>query len=197
MSFWLKAIWSEPDNILQHVCCGECWLLYTAVCRHIIISCWCTVVYFTMQAHSVSLTFTTRKQGNIWDARRTKQFNCLCIASKAISDKSGIPSVAPWEANRRWQAKTNRQFCTEQQSGQVDRGGKKSISLSAYPGRRRQGTGQRWQMAPMGSWTGILRKDVSLLLASPIHSATTPPYYVTLWRLWKLPQALRTRFARP
>lgn len=61
---------------------------YLAVCKHINMIHRCTFVYFTMQAHSISLTFTHVNKGRYGDAKRTKQFNCLCITSKTIPDKS-------------------------------------------------------------------------------------------------------------
>lgn len=155
MSFWQKAIWSNPDNMLQHVCCGECWIFtlqiqYSAVCKHINIFYRCTVVHFTMQAHSVSLTFTNVNKGTYGDARRTKQFSCLCITSKATSDKrqefpvllGGKPVGGKQEmaGKDKWT-----DFCTDQQNGQVD-WQKASIWLDIREGRGQDLWVNRWIM---------------------------------------------------
>lgn len=77
---------------------------YSSARKHFNIFCWCTIVYFTMQA--CSLTFTHTDKGMYGSARKTKLSGFLCITGKVASDKNR--SLCCWAGNpaERWQART-------------------------------------------------------------------------------------------
>ena len=90
MSFWQKAIWSDPDQTLQHVCCGQCWIFTLQIfgclqARKHFRRCTSCIFFLTVQAQSVSLTFTHVNRER-YGGR--KQFHCLRITSKDTSAKS-------------------------------------------------------------------------------------------------------------
>ena len=76
---------------------------YSAICKHINIVHRCTVIYFTMQAHSVSLTC---KQGEGMEMQEGRNGSIVCASPAKLHQIRVNTSLCGWVGE--WQAMTDR-----------------------------------------------------------------------------------------